>query len=188
MNPDVRANYLASPPLVVAYALAGSMQIDITTEPLGHDPEGKPVYLKDIWPSSAEVQQFIEENITSALFKSRYADVFSGDQNWKDVEVTEAETFAWNPGSTYVQNPPYFVGMEKTPMPVEDIADARILGLFLDSITTDHISPAGQHPRGLAGWRVSAVASGARAGLQPVRHAARQPRGDDAGHLRQYPH
>ncbi|MCJ2089090.1 aconitate hydratase AcnA [Methylobacterium sp. E-005] len=143
VNPDVRANYLASPPLVVAYALAGSMQIDITTEPLGHDADGKPVYLKDIWPSSAEVQQFIEENITSALFKSRYADVFGGDQNWKDVEVTEAETFAWNPGSTYVQNPPYFVGMEKTPKPVEDIADARILGLFLDSITTDHISPAG---------------------------------------------
>ena len=143
VNPDVRANYLASPPLVVAYALAGSMQIDITTEPLGHDADGKPVFLKDIWPSSAEVQQFIEENITSALFKSRYADVFGGDQNWKDVEVTEAETFAWNPGSTYVQNPPYFVGMEKTPKPVEDIAEARILGLFLDSITTDHISPAG---------------------------------------------
>lgn len=143
VNPDVRANYLASPPLVVAYALAGSMQIDITTEPLGLGSDGKPVYLKDIWPSSAEVQQFIEENITSALFKSRYADVFGGDQNWKDVEVTEAETFAWNPGSTYVQNPPYFVGMEKTPKPVEDIADARILGLFLDSITTDHISPAG---------------------------------------------
>ncbi|WP_342106955.1 aconitate hydratase AcnA [Methylobacterium sp. SI9] len=143
VNPDVRANYLASPPLVVAYALAGSLQIDITTEPLGQGSDGKPVYLKDIWPSSAEVQQFIEENITSALFKSRYADVFGGDQNWKDVEVTEAETFAWNPGSTYVQNPPYFVGMEKTPKPVEDIADARILGLFLDSITTDHISPAG---------------------------------------------
>ncbi|GJE10714.1 aconitate hydratase AcnA [Methylobacterium longum] len=143
VNPDVRANYLASPPLVVAYALAGSMQIDITTEPLGLGSDGKPVYLKDIWPSSAEIQQFIEENITSALFKSRYADVFGGDQNWKDVEVTEAETFAWNPGSTYVQNPPYFVGMEKTPKPVEDIAEARILGLFLDSITTDHISPAG---------------------------------------------
>ncbi|MCJ2120127.1 aconitate hydratase AcnA [Methylobacterium sp. J-001] len=143
VNPDVRANYLASPPLVVAYALAGSMQIDITTEPLGHGSDGKPVYLRDIWPSSAEVQQFIEENITSELFKRRYADVFGGDQNWKDVEVTEAETFAWNPGSTYVQNPPYFVGMEKTPKPVEDIENARILGLFLDSITTDHISPAG---------------------------------------------
>ena len=91
VNPDVRANYLASPPLVVAYALAGSLQIDITTEPLGQGSDGKPVYLKDIWPTSAEVQQFIEENITSALFKSRYADVFGGDQNWKDVQVTEAE-------------------------------------------------------------------------------------------------
>ncbi len=143
VNPDVRANYLASPPLVVAYALAGSMQIDITTEPLGTGSDGKPVYLKDIWPSTAEVQEFIEANITSTLFKSRYADVFGGDQNWKDVEVTEAETFAWNGGSTYVQNPPYFVGMEKTPKPVEDVVNARILGLFLDSITTDHISPAG---------------------------------------------
>ncbi|QRE77423.1 aconitate hydratase AcnA [Methylobacterium aquaticum] len=143
VNPDVRANYLASPPLVVAYALAGSMQVDITTEPLGTGSDGKPVYLKDIWPSTAEVQEFIEANITSTLFKSRYADVFGGDQNWKDVEVTEAETFAWNGGSTYVQNPPYFVGMEKAPKPVEDVVNARILGLFLDSITTDHISPAG---------------------------------------------
>ncbi|KMO43731.1 aconitate hydratase [Methylobacterium tarhaniae] len=143
VNPDVRANYLASPPLVVAYALAGSLQVDITSEPLGTGSDGKPVYLKDIWPSTAEVQEFIEANITSALFKSRYADVFGGDQNWKDVEVTEAETFAWNGGSTYVQNPPYFVGMEKTPKPVEDVVNARILGLFLDSITTDHISPAG---------------------------------------------
>ncbi|MCE4226380.1 aconitate hydratase AcnA [Methylobacterium sp. C25] len=143
VNPDVRANYLASPPLVVAYALAGSLQIDITTEPLGQGSDGKPVYLKDIWPSSAEVQSFIEANITSALFKSRYADVFGGDANWKGVEVTKAETFSWNPGSTYVQNPPYFVGMTMEPAPVTDIENARILGLFLDSITTDHISPAG---------------------------------------------
>ncbi|GJE46110.1 aconitate hydratase AcnA [Methylobacterium soli] len=143
VNPDVRANYLASPPLVVAYALAGSMQIDITTEPLGTDPDGKPVYLADIWPSSAEVQEFIERNITSQLFKSRYADVFGGDHYWKAVEVTEAETFAWDSTSTYVQNPPYFEGMQKEPAPVTDVVDARILGLFLDSITTDHISPAG---------------------------------------------
>lgn len=143
VNPDVRANYLASPPLVVAYALAGSLQIDITTEPLGQGSDGQPVYLKDIWPSSEEVNRFIEENITSALFKSRYADVFGGDANWKGVEVTEAETFAWDGGSTYVQNPPYFEGMSKTPAPVTDIEGARILGLFLDSITTDHISPAG---------------------------------------------
>lgn len=143
VNPDVRANYLASPPLVVAYALAGSMQIDITTEPLGTGSDGQPVYLKDIWPSSAEVQEFIEANITSTLFKSRYADVFGGDDYWKAVEVTEAETFKWDSTSTYVQNPPYFEGMQKTPAPVEDVVDARILGLFLDSITTDHISPAG---------------------------------------------
>ncbi|GEP06980.1 aconitate hydratase AcnA [Methylobacterium oxalidis] len=143
VNPDVRANYLASPPLVVAYALAGSMQIDLTRDPLGTGSDGKPVYLADIWPSSTEVQAFIEKNITSALFKSRYADVFGGDAYWKAVEVTEAETFAWDSGSTYVQNPPYFEGMEKVPAPVTDIEDARILGLFLDSITTDHISPAG---------------------------------------------
>ncbi|WP_375409859.1 aconitate hydratase AcnA [uncultured Methylobacterium sp.] len=143
VNPDVRANYLASPPLVVAYALAGSMQIDITAEPLGTGSDGKPVYLADIWPTSAEVQQFIEANITSALFKSRYADVFGGDHYWKAVEVTEAETFAWDSTSTYVQNPPYFEGMQREPAPVTDIVDARILGLFLDSITTDHISPAG---------------------------------------------
>ncbi|KAB1071487.1 aconitate hydratase AcnA [Methylobacterium planeticum] len=143
VNPDVRANYLASPPLVVAYALAGSMQIDITTEPLGTGSDGKPVYLADIWPSSGEVQEFIERNITSQLFKSRYADVFGGDHYWKAVEVTEAETFAWDSTSTYVQNPPYFEGMQKEPAPVTDVVDARILGLFLDSITTDHISPAG---------------------------------------------
>ena len=143
VNPDVRANYLASPPLVVAYALAGSLQIDITKEPLGQGSDGKPVFLKDIWPSSEEVNRFIEENITSELFKSRYADVFGGDANWKGVEVTEAETFAWDAGSTYVQNPPYFEGMTKTPDPITDIEGARILGLFLDSITTDHISPAG---------------------------------------------
>jgi aconitate hydratase len=143
VNPDVRANYLASPPLVVAYALAGSMQIDITTEPLGTGFDGQPVYLKDIWPSTAEVAEFIEANITSTLFKSRYADVFGGDDYWKAVEVTEAETFKWDSTSTYVQNPPYFEGMQKTPAPVEDVVDARILGLFLDSITTDHISPAG---------------------------------------------
>ena len=115
VNPDVRANYLASPPLVVAYALAGSLQVDLTKDPLGQGSDGKPVYLADIWPSTAEVQAFIEQTITSTLFKSRYADVFGGDAYWKAVQVTEAQTFAWDPGSTYVQNPPYFGGMEKTP-------------------------------------------------------------------------
>ncbi|MBF9233045.1 aconitate hydratase AcnA [Microvirga alba] len=143
VNPDVRANYLASPPLVVAYALAGSLQVDLTKEPLGTGSDGKPVYLKDIWPSSAEVQEFIDRTVTNELFKSRYADVFTGDENWKKVTVKPGLTFEWDMGSTYVQNPPYFEGMTKEPKPVTDIVNARILGLFLDSITTDHISPAG---------------------------------------------
>jgi aconitate hydratase len=142
VNPDVRANYLASPPLVVAYALAGSMQLDLNKEPLGQGRDG-PVYLKDIWPSNVEIQSFIDRTITSELFKTRYADVFTGDKNWKEIGVTTGLTFEWDIGSTYVQNPPYFRDMQKEPKPVEDIVNARILGLFLDSITTDHISPAG---------------------------------------------
>ena len=143
VNPDVRANYLASPPLVVAYALAGSMLVDLTKEPLGTGGDGKPVYLRDIWPSNREVQEYIERNITGELFKSRYADVFTGDENWKAIGIPTGMTYEWDPNSTYVQNPPYFEGMEKAPKAVEDIVDARILGLFGDSITTDHISPAG---------------------------------------------
>jgi aconitate hydratase len=142
VNPDVKANYLASPPLVVAYALAGSLQVDLTSEPLGEGRDG-PVYLKDIWPSNAEVQKFIRENVTKAMFQEKYADVFKGDDNWCRIDAPKGETYAWVDASTYVQNPPYFEGMEREPEPVEDIDDARILGLFLDSITTDHISPAG---------------------------------------------
>jgi aconitate hydratase len=143
VNPDVRANYLASPPLVVAYALAGSMLVDLTKDPLGTGSDGQPVYLKDIWPSSTEVQEFIDRTITSELFKTRYADVFTGDANWKKVTVEPGLNFEWDMASTYVQNPPYFEGMTKEPKPVTDIVNARILGLFGDSITTDHISPAG---------------------------------------------
>jgi aconitate hydratase len=143
VNPDVRANYLASPPLVVAYALAGSMLVDLAKDPLGTGSDGQPVYLKDIWPSSAEVQEFIDRTITSELFKSRYSDVFAGDANWKKVTFEPGLTYEWDMGSTYVQNPPYFEGMTKEPKPVTDILNARILGLFQDSITTDHISPAG---------------------------------------------
>jgi aconitate hydratase len=143
VNPDVRENYLASPPLVVAYALAGSMLVDLVKDPLGTDADGKPVYLKDIWPTNEEVQSFIQKTITNDLFKSRYGDVFAGDANWKAVSVKPALTYGWDMGSTYVQNPPYFEGITKEPKPVEEIVNARILGLFLDSITTDHISPAG---------------------------------------------
>ena len=143
VNPDTRANYLASPPLVVAYALAGSLQVDLTREPLGHDREGNAVYLKDIWPSSREIGAFIEKNISKKMFKTKYASVFDGDANWKKVSVASGLTYAWDMGSTYVQNPPYFEGMKKEPEPIKDIMGARILGQFLDSITTDHISPAG---------------------------------------------
>jgi len=143
VNPDVRANYLASPPLVVAYALAGSMLVDLVNDPLGTGSDGQPVYLRDIWPTSSEIQDFIDRTVTSELFKTRYADVFSGDERWRGVEVTGGLTFEWDMGSTYVQNPPYFEGMTREPKPVTDIVNARILGLFGDSITTDHISPAG---------------------------------------------
>jgi len=143
VNPDTRANYLASPPLVVAYALAGSMQLDLTKEPLGHDKSGAPVYLADIWPTSQEVADLVENTITAKMFKTKYASVFDGDANWRKVKIPPGLTYAWDMGSTYVQNPPYFEGITMEPKPVTDIVGARILGEFLDSITTDHISPAG---------------------------------------------
>ncbi len=143
VSPDVQANYLASPPLVVAYALAGSTQIDLSTEPLGIGSDGEPVYLRDIWPSNKEIQSFIEKNVTQTMFKKKYADVFKGDANWQAVEVSGGQTYNWNMSSTYVQNPPYFEGITKTPKPVTDIVGARILALLGDKITTDHISPAG---------------------------------------------
>ena len=143
VNPDVRANYLASPPLVVAYAIAGSMLVDVASEPLGTGSDGKPVYLKDIWPSASEIQEFIDRTVTRKLFRERYKDVFTGDDNWRAVQVEGGLTYEWQMGSTYVQNPPYFEGITKEPEPITDIENARVLGLFLDSITTDHISPAG---------------------------------------------
>ena len=143
VNPDVRANYLASPPLVVAYALAGSMQIDLVTEPLGEGKDGKPVYLKDIWPTNAEIIALQRKHVTNKMFATRYADVFKGDKNWQGIKVTGGQTYQWDGTSTYVKNPPYFEGMQMEPTPVTDIVEARILGVFGDSITTDHISPAG---------------------------------------------
>jgi aconitate hydratase len=143
VNADVRANYLASPPLVVAYALAGSMQIDLVKTPLGNDSKGKPVFLKDIWPSSKEIADSVRKNITKQMFTKKYADVFKGDAHWRKISVKGGQTYAWNSKSTYVQNPPYFTGISKTPTPLTDIVDARVLALLLDSITTDHISPAG---------------------------------------------
>ena len=143
ISPDVQANYLASPPLVVAHALAGTVRRDLTSEPLGEGSDGQPVYLKDVWPTSQEIQEFILKYVTRDIFAEKYADVFKGDENWRKVQAPAGQTYAWDENSTYVQNPPYFVGMGKTPKPVEDIKGARVLGLFGDKITTDHISPAG---------------------------------------------
>jgi aconitate hydratase len=138
----VRANYLASPPLVVAYALAGDMNIDLTKEPLGMGTNG-PVYLKDVWPTNQEIADLVESTVTRAAFQKKYADVFKGDEKWQAVKVTDSETYDWPPTSTYIQNPPYFKGMAKTPGVISDIHGARVLALLGDMITTDHISPAG---------------------------------------------
>ena len=143
VNADVRANYLASPPLVVAYAIAGSMNVDLAKEPLGVDQKGKKVFLRDIWPSNREIDGFVRKTITKQMFAKKYGDVFKGDANWRKIAVKGGLTYAWDDRSTYVQNPPYFEGMDKRQRPIEDIVDARVLALLLDSITTDHISPAG---------------------------------------------
>ena len=143
VNPDVQANYLASPPLVVAYAIAGSMRIDITKDPIAQDKDGKDVFLKDIWPTSQEIAAIQKKSVTPKMFAKRYADVFKGDEHWQAIEITGGQTYEWDDNSTYVQNPPYFEGLSMEPTPIEDIVEARILGIFGDSITTDHISPAG---------------------------------------------
>jgi aconitate hydratase len=143
INPDVKMNYLASPPLVVAYALAGSMDVDLLTEPLGTGSDGQPVYLHDLWPSPADVERVVDESIASEMFTRDYADVFAGDERWQNLPTPEGDTFAWDPDSTYVRKPPYFDGMEQEPTPVSDIHGARVLAKLGDSVTTDHISPAG---------------------------------------------
>ena len=143
INPDVKMNYLASPPLVVAYAIAGSMDVDITRDPLGTDPHGAPVYLADIWPTPQEVQAVIESAISSEMFTKDYSDVFAGDERWQSLPTPTGETFTWAAASTYVRKPPYFDGMSATPAPVTDIGGARVLAKLGHSVTTDHISPAG---------------------------------------------
>ena len=147
INPDIKMNYLASPPLVVAYALAGSMDIDLTTEPLGTGTDGEPVYLRDIWPSPQDVARVVGESITSEMYAASYADVFAGTDRWKAIEVPAGETFAWDPESTYVRKPPYFDGMTQQPKALTDITGAKVLAMLGDSVTTDHISPAGNIKR-----------------------------------------
>jgi aconitate hydratase len=143
INSDVRANYLASPPLVVAYALAGRIDVDFQSEPLGTGKDGQPVYLRDVWPTRQEVEETILRSVRSDMFRDQYRDVFAGDEHWNGLDVPLGDTYAWDPESTYVRQPPYFVDMPAEPAPVEDIHGARVLGVFGDSITTDHISPAG---------------------------------------------
>jgi len=147
INPDVKLNYLASPPLCVAYAIAGTMDIDLYDEPLGTDDHGEPVFLKDIWPSEAEVHQTIEEAVQSDMFRKSYGEVFEGDERWTSLEVPTGEAFAWDESSTYVRRPPFFDGMPAEPEPVTDIEGARVLAVLGDSVTTDHISPAGSIKR-----------------------------------------
>jgi aconitate hydratase len=143
IHPEVKMNYLASPPLVVAYAIAGRMDADLVNDPLGHDSEGNAVYLKDIWPDPIELQHFIEDNVSSEMFKDNYASVFEGDDRWKSMDTPTGEMFAWDDDSTYVQNPPYFEGMDMSLPQIDDIKGARVLAKLGDSVTTDHISPAG---------------------------------------------
>ena len=143
INPDVKLNYLASPPLVVAYAIAGTMDVDVYREPLGTDADGNDVFLRDIWPSNQEVQSVVEDFVQKEMFTERYASVFEGDENWQNLDVPEGQLFDWDPGSTYVRRPPYFDGMSPEPQPIADVTDARALVMLGDSVTTDHISPAG---------------------------------------------
>src|SRR5580704_978495 len=143
INPDIKMNYLASPPLVVAYALAGTMDIDLTTEPIGTGSSGQDVYLRDLWPTPAEIESIVETAVAAEMFTRDYADVFSGDERWQDLDVPPGDLFSWDPESTYVRHPPYFSGLQATPSPVTDIHGARVLAVLGDSVTTDHISPAG---------------------------------------------
>src|SRR6185369_10570976 len=140
INPDVRINYLASPPLVVAYALAGTMDIDLVEDPLGIDADGNEVHLKDLWPSEQEVAETVESAVQSDMFRKSYGEVFEGDERWNGLDVPTGDRFAWDDESTYVRRPPYFDGMQPEPEPVEDIEGARVLAVLGDSVTTDHIS------------------------------------------------
>jgi aconitate hydratase len=140
---QVRANYLASPPLVVAYAIAGRMTIDLTTEAIGNDRSGTPVYLRELWPAEREIQETMMSSVTSDMFRTQYADVFGGDERWKNLPVPSGDRFAWDETSTYIRNPPFFENLTMETVPVRDVTGARVLALLGDSITTDHISPAG---------------------------------------------
>ena len=187
INPDVKMNYLASPPLCVAYAIAGTMDIDLLDEPLGQDQDGNDVFLKDIWPSEQEIAETVESAVQSDMFRKSYDEVFDGDEHWNSLEVPTGDRFEWDDDSTYVRQPPYFEDFPAEPEDVTDIEGARVLAKLGDSVTTDHISPAGNIKESLAGRRVPQGARRRAQGLQLLRRAPRQPRGDGARHVRQHP-
>ena len=187
INPDVKMNYLASPPLVVAYALAGTMDLDLTTEPLGEGSDGQPVYLRDIWPTAHEIEEVVDAAIASEMFTRDYADVFTGDDRWQALSIPTGDTFEWDSGSTYVRKPPYFEGIQRDPDPVTNISGARVLAKLGDSVTTDHISPAGAIKADSPAGTLPRRARRRAARLQLVRVAARQSRGDDPRHVREHP-
>ena len=188
INPDVKMNYLASPPLCVAYALAGTMDIDILDEPLGSDEQGNDVYLKDIWPSEQEIAQTIGQAVRSDMFRKSYGEVFAGDERWNGLEVPAGERFAVG-RALHLRAPAALLQghARRSPSPVTDVRGARVLALLGDSVTTDHISPAGSIKRDGPGGPLPAGAGGRAQRLQLLRLAPRQPRGDDARHVRQHP-
>jgi hypothetical protein len=188
IHPQVRANYLASPPLVVAYALAGRMDIDLTTEPLGRTATGEDVYLRDVWPTQrGEIDAAMARRRLKEMFRTRYADVFNGDARWSSMHVPAGERYAWDEKSEYVKRPPYFDGMPKAAGAARDISGARVLAVLGDSVTTDHISPAGNIARSSPAAQVPDEQRRRSGRLQLLRRAARQSRGDGARHVRQHP-
>jgi aconitate hydratase len=185
INPDVRANYLMSPPLVVAYALAGRIDIDLDKEPLGEGTAGKPIYLRDVWPSTQEVTDLVGKAIQPGMFQKSYGVVFEGDERWRKLDVPAGETYVFEESSTYIKHPPYFEGMSKKAGSVNDIKAARVLAVLGDSVTTDHISPAGSIKKdGPAGKYLVAHGVDPKR-LQQLRRPPRKPRGDGARHVRE---
>ena len=187
INSLVRANYLASPPLVVAYALAGRIDVDLLKDPLGVDEKGKKVYLKDIWPSDEEVQQLLKAHVRDEMFQKQYAEVFEGDANWRGIKSVAGESFAWDETSTYIKRPPYFDAMVDPNSPIEDLTGMRVLAMLGDSVTTDHISPAGSIPVDSPAGRYLIEQGVKPARLQFLRSAARQSRGDGSRNAGEYP-
>jgi aconitate hydratase len=185
IQPEVAMNYLASPPLVIAYALAGTMDIDLATEPLGHGSDGQPIFLADLWPEPAEVHDVIAQSLSADMFTNAYREVFAGDQRWCDIDVANSELFAWDETSTYIRRPPYLDGMQLDPPPVGDIHGARVLVKLGDLITTDHISPAGAITFGTPAWEYLAARGVTRRDVNTYASPPRKSRGNDARCVRQ---